>query len=42
MKDFNIHHKTGMIIGNLKANSFGEAKRLAKNLYGPTVYVTPV
>lgn len=42
MKDFNVHHKSGMIIGNLQAETLVKAKNLAKKIYGPEVYVTPV
>lgn len=39
MKDYDIFHKDGMIIGNLKASSLREAKKQAKAIYGPTVKV---
>lgn len=47
MKDWNIHHKSGMIIGNL--SQFGimcktekQALKAAQKIYGLAVTVSPV
>jgi len=40
--DWDIHHASGMIIGNLKAATEKEALKLARKMYGPTVYVSKV
>lgn len=42
MKYFNIHHKSGMIIDNVKAATLKSALSKAQKKYGPTVYVSEV
>lgn len=42
MNDYNIHHSSGMIIGNLQAATLAKALKLARKIYGPTVTVSEV
>ena len=47
MKDWNIHHKSGVIIGNLanfglSAATEKQALKMARKIYGPTVTVSAV
>jgi hypothetical protein len=37
-----IHHSSGMIIGNLKADTDRKALNIAKKIYGTTVTISHV
>jgi hypothetical protein len=40
--DYNIHHKSGMIIGNLKAANDKAALKLSQRMFGSSVTISRV